>query len=274
MKCLVCDKEFKKITLSHLKIHGMTFEEYKTQFPFAELTSEEEKHECSERATKQHKEMDQDPNSKFGFKKGHKINQGRTPWCKGLTKTTDPRIAEIAEKRKGKILSQETRLKISRSRKKYYKDHPEKRPIGINSGMYGKKLSEDHKQKLHEARYSYQKNGMNKPETKMYDFLRNKNFIYTGNRSYWVNFKNGHHKNPDFIDQVSQIAVEVYGDYWHKDDNPQDLIDLYRQVGWECVVVWEHEINDYYDLDMFEQSLNTWEKEEFVYEDFDGKWMF
>ena len=36
--------------------------------------------------------------------------------------------------------------------------------------------------------------------------------------------------------------MEVYGDYWHKNDNPDDIIKKYNEIGWDCYVFWEHEI--------------------------------
>ena len=38
--------------------------------------------------------------------------------------------------------------------------------------------------------------------------------------------------------------IEVYGDYWHSGDNPQDRIEQWNSTGCECIVVWEHEINN------------------------------
>ncbi len=271
MKCLICGKEFKSITLSHLKLHNMTFDDYRSKFPEAELVNEEEKKKRSERAKKQHQEMDKDPNSKFGFKPGHKINAGKIPWCKGLTKETDDRVASISDKAKGRKLTTEQKKILSEKRKQYYKDNPDKIPRGSNNGMYGKKLSPKHKEALHKARYDYNK--MNKVESKMFDIIKHKSFIYTGDRRYWIDFKNGHHKNPDFINEKDHVVIEVYGDYWHRNDNPQDIIDEYKKVGWDCYVVWEHEINDGYDIDSLEQTFGIWEFEEFTYEDFNGEWM-
>lgn len=271
MECLICGKKFKRITASHLRTHDLTCEDYKEKFPTAFFIGEEERKEISDRVYKQHETMDKDPNSNFGFKKGHKINEGKIPWCKGLTKETDSRVAEISKKLTGRELSLEQRRMISERQKRLYKEDPY-RSSGPKNSMYGKKLSEEHRKKLHDARYNYNKK-MNGPESRVYDVIKNRNFIYTGDRSYWLDFKNGHHKNPDFINETNQIAVEVYGDYWHRNDDPQDLIDLYNEIGWDCVVIWEHDANNYYDLDMLDQALGTWENEEFTYEDFDGKWL-
>ncbi len=37
--------------------------------------------------------------------------------------------------------------------------------------------------------------------------------------------------------------IEIYGDYWHRNDVPEDLITAYKEVGIECIVIWEHEVH-------------------------------
>lgn len=37
--CLICSREYKMITVLHLRKHGITIQQYKEQFPHAELTS-------------------------------------------------------------------------------------------------------------------------------------------------------------------------------------------------------------------------------------------
>jgi hypothetical protein len=70
------------------------------------------------------------------------------------------------------------------------------------------------------------------------------------------------------------MVVEIYGDYWHKNDNPQEIIDLYAEIGWKCFVFWEHEVYNYtLNPDTFAQLIDEFEMEDFTYEDFDGKWM-
>lgn len=41
VKCLICNKEFKKINAAHLNVHNTNFVEYLKKFPNAKLTSEE-----------------------------------------------------------------------------------------------------------------------------------------------------------------------------------------------------------------------------------------
>lgn len=47
-------------------------------------------------------------------------------------------------------------------------------------------------------------------------------------------------QTPDFWDGDHKV-IEVYGDYWHRNDDPQERIDLFKAHGYDCLVVWERE---------------------------------
>ena len=51
-------------------------------------------------------------------------------------------------------------------------------------------------------------------------------------------------KWPDFanINGKKQL-IELFGDYWHQGEDPQDKIDHYKKYGFKCLVIWEHELN-------------------------------
>ena len=51
-------------------------------------------------------------------------------------------------------------------------------------------------------------------------------------------------KNPDFSDNNGKL-IEVYGDYWHRNDDPQDRIKFFRNYGYDTLVLWEHELRGY-----------------------------
>lgn len=52
-------------------------------------------------------------------------------------------------------------------------------------------------------------------------------------------------KCPDFVNINGQKKIiELYGDWWHRNNNPQDRIDLFAKYGYDTLVVWEHELND------------------------------
>ena len=47
---------------------------------------------------------------------------------------------------------------------------------------------------------------------------------------------------PDFLSTNGQRKViEVFGDYWHKGEDPQGRIDAFAKLGFKCLVIWEHE---------------------------------
>ena len=59
IKCKICEKEFERISYSHLKTHGITHKEYCEQFPDAPLISEELRKQISETRIGRTKENDE-----------------------------------------------------------------------------------------------------------------------------------------------------------------------------------------------------------------------
>ncbi len=62
---------------------------------------------------------------------------------------------------------------------------------------------------------------------------------YTGDYSIVIGGK-----NPDFVNEETKQIIEVYGDHWHKDEDPTIKAELYYQAGYETCVIWEHELQD------------------------------
>ena len=147
----------------------------------------------------------------------------------------------------GKQLSEEHRNKISNSMS------------NKRSNFQGKKHTEQTKQKIRAARAKQpmpnpkgigwcDRRAMiskpNKKEILLHDFLQNKfpnTYMYVGDGQFILAGK-----FPDFVrtDGINQI-IELYGDYWHRNDDPQDRIDLFKQFGYSTLVIWEHELVDY-----------------------------
>jgi len=51
-------------------------------------------------------------------------------------------------------------------------------------------------------------------------------------------------KCPDFMNCNGQKKlIEVFGDYWHQDDDPQKRIDHFSEYGFKTLVLWESDIN-------------------------------
>jgi len=54
---------------------------------------------------------------------------------------------------------------------------------------------------------------------------------------------------PDFININGQKKIiELYGDYWHRNDDPQDRIDLFAKYGYQTLIIWEHELKNEVEL--------------------------
>lgn len=52
-------------------------------------------------------------------------------------------------------------------------------------------------------------------------------------------------KCPDWLNVNGQKKlIELFGDYWHKGENPQDKIDHYKKYGFDTLVIWASELQD------------------------------
>jgi len=79
-----------------------------------------------------------------------------------------------------------------------------------------------------------------KPE-KVFDEITPNNVRYVGNGD-WHRWTGKQCRIPDFKVTGQNKLIEIYGDYWHRDDDPQDIIQEYKEVGLDCLVFWEHEV--------------------------------
>jgi len=65
---------------------------------------------------------------------------------------------------------------------------------------------------------------------------------------YELNVKGEHlileGKIPDFVDLHNKSIVEMYGDYWHKDDNENDRIEEFAKHGYSTLIIWESELKN------------------------------
>jgi len=223
--------------------------EYKILYPDSPIVSKDVSEKLADNARN---------NENIGFKKGVK-HKNRTTWNKGLTKK-DERVKVYADKLKGvkKSKSHRENISISKTKNKKYdkctlcnadksKTNRNKcrscaqkiRATKFTNGMKGRKLSEWHKMRL----LSSQGKSFNKPERKVFEAYGRCGLLFTGDRKLWLKFKDGTSKNPDFIFDKYKICIEVYGDYWHRNDDPNDIIKKYEEIGWRCLVLWESEIN-------------------------------
>ena len=73
-------------------------------------------------------------------------------------------------------------------------------------------------------------------------FLYPNEYKYNGNYELGITIGG---KIPDFVNvNGKKKAIDLFGDYWHKGEDPQVRIDLFKEYGWDLLVIWEHELKD------------------------------
>lgn len=74
-------------------------------------------------------------------------------------------------------------------------------------------------------------------------------------------------KNPDFMNvNGTKEVIELFGDFWHQGEDPQDRINHFRQYGFRCLVIWESELNQLKELlnkidNFFKAGIHSREEE-------------
>ncbi len=174
------------------------------------------------------------------------------------------------EAHKGKIVSKETRAKISvgnqGNRKWLGRKHTVEARVKMSNYRRGKTASDETKAKMSETHAMQWQDlsfkdksikasriGMlvhpNKPESMVLDMLN----VVAPNE--WAFVGDGQliiaGKNPDFANINGQKKlIEVFGDYWHGErarcyeETEEGRISLFRKYGYETIIVWEHELKE------------------------------
>lgn len=137
----------------------------------------------------------------------------------------------------GKHLSEETKHRMSKAQRG--------KPKSIETKLKHKLLwqNPEHRTKQLKAQRQGMKVMPNKPEKVILSILDNKchkEYKYTGDGSFIIDGL-----CPDFTNCNGQKKViELFGDYWHRGQNPQVKIDRYAKFGFGCLVIWENELKD------------------------------
>ena len=73
------------------------------------------------------------------------------------------------------------------------------------------------------------------------DFLKDvPELRFIGDGTWWIRDEIGN-MNPDFILPTTNKLVELFGNYWHSEEDPQTRITRFQKLGYECLVIWEKE---------------------------------
>ena len=143
---------------------------------------------------------------------------------------------QLNEARKKRKFDLDTRIKMSKaSKKKWQNKIYRKSMLKNNKGLFKKGDYHFYPRKTED--------GPNKLEKIIIGIVPS-HVEYTGNGDFWIRLSD-RFKNPDFVvhpfSQTKKV-IEVYGDYWHKDDSTEDLTKAYNKRNIQCLVLWEHEI--------------------------------
>lgn len=227
VKCQICLFEGLRLGPHLNSKHKLTVKEYLISYPEAETVSEITRLRYSKAKknipkSEDHKKKLRELGNLFGY--------GRTQSRDHLNK-----LIQINRDRVYLKLSKEVKEKI---RNTYIKNHSveERKKNSSKGGVASFKKS--------------QSNGFGTSKTRPEKLIHSidfKNLWYCGDGSFWVTFKDGKKKNPDFIVgkfSENRSVIECYGRFWHKNDDPQDLINKYQEIGISCLVIWEDEIED------------------------------
>jgi hypothetical protein len=195
------------------------------------------------------------PNKKLSVETRAKISHSLI----GNTRTLGYKKTELQRINcKQTMSSNAVRTKMAQAKKEYYESIGGKLPdewkakisaalvIRSKDPVYRAKLS-DGKRKLWQ-REGYAEKVVsavckavvikpNKQEVKLGHILGCR-FIYTGAGQLVIGGK-----CPDYWDG-GNFLIELYGDYWHRGENPQDRIDFFSGHGYNCYVIWECELTD------------------------------
>jgi len=154
---------------------------------------------------------------------------------------------------KGKHLKLETRLKLSQARKGKHNS-----PSTEFTTERLKELWKDPSYRSKVIHRSALALVMSKPNATERKFIQicekhKLEFQYVGDGSLWIGSK-----NPDFVhNNVKNKVIEIFGDYWHKGENPQERVDYFHKYGYDCLVIWEHELED---KEVLVEKLSEWFK--------------
>ena len=213
--------------------------------------SEKTKKKISD-SIKRHWEENRELNMK-GIEKAAEKNRGSS-WGSHTEETK----AKISESEKGKVVSDETRQKLSGARLNFIKENPEL--VYEQSAKGGRKLKgrkqpkevvEAAREKWRDPEYKAMRLKQmmkhmvpNRPESKVvdicekfelpYDFIGNGALIIGG-------------FNPDFVNtENKKLLIEVFGGYWHNrvgwTGRDRHRLKVFSDNGYKTLVLWENQL--------------------------------
>lgn len=184
------------------------------------------------------------------FKEGHKINNGR--------KQTLEHIKNKSNSCKGFKHSEKTKEKMSKMRKGIEpwnkgltKETDERvKQNGISNSITLKKQWKNLDFKEEKLKKMMSSNSKpNGSEKKVIEIIKKHSlpFDYVGNGKFWIR-GNGRFFNPDFYSKKYNAIIEVFGLYWHNNNNimekDRDMVCAYTIQRYKLLIIYEDKINE------------------------------
>ena len=254
MICLLCNKQFKKITNTHLKKHNISIKEYKKMFPDALIETEKQK--MSRYTEKARQKNSKKLELKWQNKdyREHQIKTHSKPYENGRISGMKGKKHSEQSKQQMKKTKNDPQWKqefcklmreICGSRK--WRDVMK---INVwNNIVVNKKISDKLIKRWREDKEFrrcvwnvFNTTIPNKTEIKI-DKLFQKyfpnTFTFVGDGKFFIGSR-----CPDWINEERKIIIEFFGAYWHNPEDEIEKINYYKKYGWQTLVIWDYEKKD------------------------------
>lgn len=244
VKCMLCEKEFRAISNTHLKHHGITVSQYKIQFPNSLVYSESTLQKCAE-------------GGKIALTQEQRSANGKLS-----AKLRDPEKHRQSVTKGWAKISPEMRKKRMQGAINWLKRHPEgsRKALAI-----GRKVWDEMKLQNPSLTSIPKTWEINSEEKRVLNLVEPYGFKYVGNK-YTVDGL-----RPDFINEEKKLLIEYNGCYWHgcrrcfpkgpipetKDDK---RIERFVKHGYKVLMLTTHNMNDIgWDPEIFKHFIKLLE---------------
>lgn len=148
----------------------------------------------------------------------------------------------VGNANRGKSPSAERRNKIGDSNRRHYEQHPERR-INLSQKQ---KINFSNPVLLSKVFCRREKS---EPETIFQNIVDENNlpWYFNGSLNNKIPLVVGT-KVPDFVHNFENKVIEIWGDYFHKGQNPQDRINYFIERNYECLIFWASELKNREDI--------------------------
>jgi G:T-mismatch repair DNA endonuclease (very short patch repair protein) len=144
--------------------------------------------------------------------------------------------------------------KMNEGAREYHRTHENTCLIaGWNKGMKPWEWMKVSKDKFFSSIVS-NSNNPTSIEQRVIDICKKYNlpYKYTGDFKFWIDGK-----NPDFVNcNGEKKLIELFGNYWHKEEDIKTKSDHYGKYGFKTLVIWESDMKQMSDEDLCNRIVN------------------